>query len=103
MDSNRYKASLTNQGPEIFCSKAYGLKLIFVLNTAERIEADNGKDDTFDLILHNKPRRAAFSKFINLLESKRPLSKVPSSYKASKTVLREFADVAMAFEIFKDN
>ena len=103
MDNDKYKALLTNQGAEIFCSKAYGLELMFVLDASDRIGADNGIDDTFDLILHNKPRRAAFSKFISTLESKKHLLKVPSDYKASKTVLRMSADVAAAFEVFKES
>ena len=92
---------LNNNGAQRFLSKPYGLELLFVLDKCKKDGSDNGIDDTFDLILFNKPRREAFHKFVDLLVSKHHLLKLKSETKASKTVLRMSKDVSEAFEAFK--
>ena len=101
MNELRYQTLLQNSGAECFLSKPYGLELLYVLDKCNRDAADNGIDDTFDLILFNKPRREAFHKFVQLLASKHHLLKLVSGAKASKTVLRMSIQVSKAFKAFK--
>ena len=97
----RHQTLLQNKGAECFLSKPYGLEFLYALDKCNSDAADNGIDDTFDLILFNKPRREAFHKFVQLLASKHHLLKLVSGAKASKTVLRMSKDVSEAFKTFK--
>ena len=97
----RHQTLLQNNGAECFLSKPYGLEFLYALDKCNSDAADNGIDDTFDLILFNKPRREAFHKFVQLLASKHHLLKLVSGAKASKTVLRMSKDVSEAFKTFK--
>ena len=101
MTSLRHQTLLQNNGAECFLSKPYGLEFLYALDKCNSDAADNGIDDTFDLILFNKPRREAFHKFVDLLVSKHHLLKLKSETKASKTILRMSKDVGEAFEAFK--
>jgi hypothetical protein len=95
-----HKTLLENSGARCFLSKPYGLEFLYVLDKCNSDAADNGIDDTFDLILFNKPRREAFHKFVDLLASKHHLLELRSETKASETVLRMSKDVSEAFETF---
>ncbi len=72
----------------MFMSKPYGLELLLLLNEFNRKDADNGIDDTFDAITLNRPRRAAFSNFIEQLVMHKYLEKSVSQRKRSKYILR---------------
>ena len=102
MNELRYQTLLQNSGAALFLSKPYGLELLYVLDKCNSNAADNGIDDTFDLILFNKPRREAFHKFVQLLANKHHLLKLVSGAKASKTVLRMSIQVSKAFKAFKE-
>ena len=97
----RYQTLLRNNGAECFLSKPYGLEWLYILDKCNSDAADNGIDETFDLILFNKPRSEAFHKFVDLLASKHHLLKLKSETKASKTILRMSEDVSEAFKAFK--
>ena len=101
MTSLSYQTLLQNNGAECFLSKPYGLEFLYALDKCDSDAADNGIDDTFDLILFNKPRREAFHKFVDFLAGKHHLLKLKSETKASKTVLRMSKDVSEAFKAFK--
>ena len=96
-----YRDALANSGIRMFCSKPYGLELMLILDAAEKDDDDNGIDDTFDSILFNKPRRGAFSNFLKLLLINGHIQKIPSSTKASKSVLRLSPDVTMAVKLIR--
>jgi len=91
------------EGVNFYCSKPYGLELLLILEKCKKEGVDNGIEDTFDLILFNKPRRAAFAKFIKQLEELKYIIKQKSSTKASKFVLRMSAETAKSFTKFKVN
>jgi hypothetical protein len=92
--------ALSHEGLRMYFSKPYGLELLLVLHSAEAAGADNGIDDTFDTIRFNKPRRAAFSSFIQQLELNGHVLKRPSEFKASKSVLRLSDGVSIALKGF---
>mgnify|MGYP006107718619 FL=1 len=94
---------LNNNGAQRFLSKPYGLELLFVLDKCKKDGSDNGIDDTFDLILFNKPRRKAFGIFVDLLWKKSYLIKSKSKIKASKSILRLSNEVLEVFKKFKDS
>jgi hypothetical protein len=71
-----------------FMSKAYGLELLFKLESFDQVGADNGIDDTYDSIEFNRPRKAAFSQFCSFLRDQNAIIYGVSSLKKSKTVLR---------------
>lgn len=101
MTSFSYQTLLQNKGARCFLSKPYGLEWLYVLDKCNINGVDNGINDTFDMILFNKPRREAFHKFVDLLASKHHLLKLKSGTKASKTVLRMSKDVNEVFQEFK--
>ena len=94
---------LHNNGAQCYLSKSYGLELLFVLDTCKKNGSDNGIDDTFNLILFNKPRREAFGIFVELLCKKQYLIKSKSKIKASKSILRLSNEVLEVFKKFKDS
>ena len=98
---DRYKTLLTNRGAKRILSKPYGLELLFVLEACAAENADNGIEDTYELLGHFAPRRAAFSNFIKTLESEGHIVKTVSPIKASKNILRLAKDVGKAFKAFK--
>ena len=100
MNVIRYQKLLSNDGARAFLAKSYGLELLFSLDECERNLADNGIEDSYDLLIYLKPRRAAFSSHINVLEANGHTIKVVSEKKASKSVLRISADVRKAFNEF---
>ena len=100
MNITRYQKLLSNDGARAFLAKSYGLELLFILDECERNLADNGIEDTHDLLIYLKPRRAAFSSHINVLEANRHIIKVVSEKKASKSVLRISTSVRKAFYEF---
>ena len=100
MKLNQFQKFVSQPCIKMYFSKAYGLELMFVLDHAESEESDNGIDDTFDAIQFNKPRRAAFSEFINQLEMSGFLIKRLSDKKASKKVLRLSKEARQAFAEF---
>ena len=69
-------------------SKPYGLELLLLLDNFARQNADNGIDDTFDAITLNRPRRVAFSNFVEQLVMHKYLEKSVSQKKRSKYILR---------------
>ena len=71
-----------------FMSKAYGLELLFRLESFALDAADNGIDDTYDAIVFNRPRKAAFSQFCAFLRDQESIVYQTSDLKKSKTVLR---------------
>ena len=83
----------SNSGCRMFLSKPYGLEMLLVLDTFEKEDADNGIDDTFDTILLNRPRRAAFSNFVEQLVTHKYLTKSMSKKKRSKFILRASTDI----------
>lgn len=97
----RYQILLANEGAKRILSKPYGLELLFVLAVCEAENADNGVEDSYELLRHFAPRRAAFSNFIKTLESEGHIVKTVSSIKASKNILRLSKDVGKAFKAFK--
>lgn len=97
----RHQTLLQNNGAACFLSKPYGLEFLYVLDKCDSDAADNGINDTFDLILFNKPRREAFHKFVDFLAGNHHQLKLKSETKASKTVLRMSKDVSEAFKTFK--
>jgi hypothetical protein len=100
MDVIRYQKLLSNDGARAFLAKSYGLELLFILHECERKLDDNGIEDSYNLLIYLKPRRAAFSSHINVLEANGHIIKVVSEKKASKNVLRISADVRKAFHEF---
>ena len=100
MNVIRYQKLLSNDGARAFLAKSYGLELLFILYECERNLDDNGIEDSYDLLIYLKPRRAAFSSHINLLEANGHIIKVESEKKASKSVLRISADIRKAFHEF---
>ena len=75
-------------GCRMFLSKPYGLELLLLLDNFARQNADNGIDDTFDAISLNRPRRAAFSNFVEQIVMHKYLEKSVSQKKRSKYILR---------------
>ena len=100
MNVTRYQKLLSNDGARAFLAKSYGLELLFILHECERKLADNGIEDSYDLLIYLKPRRAAFSSHINALEANGHIIKTVSEKKVSKSVLRISADVRKAFNEF---
>ena len=96
----RYQKLLSNDGARVFLAKSYGLELLFILDECERNLDENGIEDSYDLLIYLKPRRAAFSSHINLLEANGHIIKAVSEKKASKSVLRISANVRKAFNEF---
>ena len=72
----------------VFMTKAYGLELLFRLESFASEGADNGIDDTYDAIEFNRPRKAAFSQFCSFLRDQNAITYGVSDLKKSKTVLR---------------
>ena len=64
-----YQKLLENVGFKAFLSKPYGLGLLFILERCELENANNGIENTYELLTHFKPRRGAFSTFIQVLEA----------------------------------
>ena len=63
MSYNEYRKLLENVGTRAFLAKPYGLELLFILERCELENADNGVEDTYELLTQFKPRRGAFSTF----------------------------------------
>ena len=101
MRYNEYKNLLENVGTRAFLAKPYGLELLFILERCELENADNGVEDTHELLTQFKPRRGAFSTFIQDLCTCGYITKSTSGLKASKSILRMSTDVATAFKAFK--
>ena len=100
MKYNTYKKLLKNVGARAFLVKPYGLELLFILERCERENADNGIEDSYEMLSHFKPRRAAFSNYIQSLEVNKHIVKSSSVLKASKSVLRTSEDVGKVFKAF---
>ena len=96
-----YKKLLENCGTRAFLAKPYGLELLFILEQCELENADNGVEDTHELLTQFKPRRGAFSTFIQDLCAGGYITKSTSGFKASKSILRLSTDVGTAFKAFK--
>ena len=101
MSYNEYRKLLEHVGTRTFLSKPYGLELLFILEQCELENADNGVDDTHELLTQFKPRRGAFSTYIQDLCTCGYINKSTSGLKASKSILRMSTDVATAFKSFK--
>ena len=101
MSFNKYKKLLENDGTRAFLAKPYGLELLFILERCELENADNGVEDTHELLTQFKPRRGAFSTYIQDLCTCGYITKSTSGLKASKSILRMSTDVATAFKSFK--
>ena len=86
--TENFARCLENEAICLYCSKSYGLELLLFLYIAECEEIDNGVEDTYDAIKFNKPRRAAFSTFINTLIDKKLMLTENSAVKGSKRILR---------------
>ena len=96
-----YRNLLANDGARAYLAKPYGLELLFILQQCEDDGADNGIEDSYDLLSCHKPRRAAFSSFIQALETDGHIIKTVSVKKASKSTLRMSVEVGKAFRAFK--
>ena len=96
-----YQKLLENVGAKAFLSKPYGLELLFILDRCESENADNGVENTYELLTHFMPRRGAFSTFIQVLEADGYIIKSASRLKASKSILRMSLDVGTAVKVFK--
>ena len=101
MSYNQYRKLLENPGTRAFLAKPYGLELLFILERCELENADNGVEDTHEFLTQFKPRRGAFSTFIQDLCTYGYITKSTSGLKASKSILRMSTDVATAFKAFK--
>ena len=101
MTYNEYRKLLENVCTRAFLAKPYGLELLFILERCELENADNGVEDTHELLTQFKPRRGAFSTFIQDLCAGGYIIKSTSGLKASKSVLRMSTDVGKAFKAFK--
>ena len=101
MSYDKYKKLLENVGTRSFLAKSYGLELLFILERCELENADNGVEDTHELLTKFKPRRGAFSTFIQDLSTAGYITKSTSGLKASKSILRMSTDVGKAFKAFK--
>ena len=97
MSYDEYRKLLDNVGTRAFLAKPYGLELLFILERCELESADNGVEDTHELLTQFKPRRGAFSTFIQVLEADGYITKSTSGLKASKSILRMSTDVGTAF------
>ncbi|MDA9897326.1 hypothetical protein N9D90_00820 [Alphaproteobacteria bacterium] len=98
MNYDEYQGLLENVGIRSFLTKPYGLELLFILERCELENADNGVEDTHELLTQFKPRRGAFSTFIQDLCAGGYITKSTSGLKASKSVLRMSTDVRKAFK-----
>ncbi len=94
---------LHNNGAQRFLSKPYGLELLFVLDKCKKNGSDNSIDDTFNLILFNKPRKEAFSIFVESLWKQKHLVKSKSKIKANKSILRLSNEMFETLKKFKDS
>ena len=101
MSYDEYRKLLENVGTRAFLAKPYGLELLFILERCELENADNGVEDTHELLTQFKPRRGAFSTYIQDLCTGGHITKSTSRLKASKSILRMSTDVATAFKAFK--
>lgn len=101
MNYLHYRNLLANDGARAYLAKPYGLELLFILQQCEDDVADNGIEDSYDLLSCHKPRRAAFSSFIQTLETDGHIIKTVSVKKASKSILRMSVEVGKAFRAFK--
>ena len=101
MSYDEYQKLLENVGARAFFAKPYSLELLFILERCELENADNGVEDTHEFLSHFKPRRGAFSTFIQDLCAGGHITKSTSRLKASKSILRMSTDVATAFKSFK--
>ena len=97
MSYDEYRKLLDNVGTRAFLAKPYGLELLFILERCELESADNGVEDTHELLTQFKPRRGAFSTFIQDLCTSGYITKSTSGLKASKSILRMSTDVGTAF------
>jgi len=50
MSYNEYRKLLENVGTRAFLAKPYGLELLFILERCELENADNGVEDTHELL-----------------------------------------------------
>ena len=101
MSFDEYRKLLENVGTRKFLAKPYGLELLFILERCELVNADNGVEDTHELLTQFKPRRGAFSTYIQDLCTGGHITKSTSRLKASKSILRMSTDVGTAFKAFK--
>ena len=97
MSYNEYKKLLENVGTRAFLAKPYGLELLFILERCEMEHADNGVEDTYELLTQFKPLRGAFSTFINELCAGGYIIKSTSELEASKNILPMSNNVIAAF------
>ena len=98
MSYDEYRKPLENVGTRSFLTKPYGLELLFILERRELENADNGVEDTHELLTQFKPRRGAFSTFIQDLCASGYITKSISGLKASKSILGMSTDVGTAFK-----
>ena len=101
MSYDEYKKLLKNVAIRAVLAKPYGLELLFILERCELENADNGLEDTYELLTQFKPRRGAFSTYIQYLCTCGYITKSTSGLKASKSILRMSTDVGTAFKAFK--
>ena len=101
MGYEEYQKLLENVGTRAFLAKPYGLELLFILERCELENADNGVEDTHEMLTQFKPRRGAFSTYIQYLCTCGYITKSTSGLKASKSILRMSTDVGTAFKAFK--
>ena len=94
----KYRYLLLNDAAMAFLTKLHGLELLFVLHQCEHDKADNGIEDTLKMISHFKPRRAAFTIYIQLLKFDTHIIKITSEKKESKSVLRMSEDIGKVFK-----
>jgi hypothetical protein len=88
MNANFLESLAESPATKLFLSKSYGLELLFCLELCGENDADNGIDDTYEMVRFFKPRRAAFSQFCCILRDSGAVEYLGSTTKKSKRVLR---------------
>ena len=89
-----------------FLDKPYGLNLLFLLDTLENEEFDNGIEDTFDKILISKPKKLAFVQYSTHLAkidaitvNSSPIKKSKKNMRLSKKSKRALISVRKKFNV----
>ena len=85
----------------MFHSELYGPDLLLILEATGTADDDNGVKDTHDEILSNKPRRVAFSSFLQIIEIHEYIRKLPNNTKVNESVLQLSSDVVCGIKLLK--
>ena len=98
MEISFIRAIASDEHLKWFAMKAYGLELMFLIEQSEATNSENGIDDTWLLIEHNRPQKGTFSLYINQLVNTGTIITPQSKVKRSKKILRlsDASQIALA-------